>query len=123
MPLHHPEHSGEEKTIELRWSEVRVLDLVCWCSAQADEDSEHSIILDSSVRRFRCQKSYLRAHAALRWMNSRNAVLRGQKAHAGHLQALQATDNTLRVVCRPQKPFYIAHVDGSDATLSLLEPY
>ncbi|KAF2503371.1 hypothetical protein BU16DRAFT_38529 [Lophium mytilinum] len=56
-----------------------------------------SIILDSAIRRFQCQRAYLRAHAALRWMNSRNAVLRGQKAHAGHFQALQAIDNTLRV--------------------------
>lgn len=30
-------------------------------------------------------------------MNSRNAILRGQKAHAGHFPALQAVDNNLRV--------------------------
>ncbi|KAF2475349.1 uncharacterized protein BDR25DRAFT_101984 [Lindgomyces ingoldianus] len=55
------------------------------------------IIVDAGVRRFQCQRAYLRAHAGLRWMNSRNSILRGQKPNASHLQALQATDSTLRM--------------------------
>lgn len=56
------------------------------------------IITDASLRRFRAQKIYLRATAALRWVNSRNAVLQGQRAHAGHALALQQIRNTLRAV-------------------------
>ena len=59
-----------------------------------------SIITDAAVRRFQCQRAYLRAHAGLRWMNSRNSILRGQKPNASHLGALQQADayveNTLR---------------------------
>lgn len=55
-----------------------------------------TIIYDAAVRRFQCQRLYLRAHCVLRWMNSRNSILRGQKSNASHLAALQATDNTLR---------------------------
>lgn len=32
-------------------------------------------------------------------MNSRNSILRGQKPNASHFSALQAADNTLRMVC------------------------
>lgn len=56
-----------------------------------------AIITDAAVRRFQCQRAYLRAHAGLRWMNSRNSILRGQKPNASHLSALQATDNNLRM--------------------------
>ncbi|OCL10467.1 hypothetical protein AOQ84DRAFT_374888 [Glonium stellatum] len=56
-----------------------------------------SIILDACVRRFQCQKAYLRTHAALRWINSRNSILRGQKAHAGHFAQLQEVDNKLQM--------------------------
>jgi hypothetical protein len=62
-------------------------------------DFEHSIIADAAVRRFQCQRAYLRAHAGLRWMNSRNTILRGQKPNASHLGALQQVDATLRNVC------------------------
>ncbi|CAO2650195.1 Nn.00g014870.m01.CDS01 [Neocucurbitaria sp. VM-36] len=55
-----------------------------------------AIITDAAVRRFQCQRAYLRAHAGLRWMNSRNSILRGQKPNASHLGALQQTDATLR---------------------------
>jgi hypothetical protein len=60
--------------------------------------SEHSIITDAAVRRFQCQRAYLRANAGLRWMNSRNSILRGQKPNANHLGALQQADATLRNV-------------------------
>ncbi|KAI6868268.1 hypothetical protein KC338_g1889 [Hortaea werneckii] len=53
------------------------------------------IITDAAVRRFKAQKLYLQATAALRWINSRNAILQGQRAHAGHAPALQQIRNTL----------------------------
>lgn len=56
-----------------------------------------AIIVDAAVRRFRCQRAYLRAHAGLRWMNSRNSILRGQKPNPNHFNALQTADNTLRM--------------------------
>ncbi|KAF1937671.1 hypothetical protein EJ02DRAFT_48441 [Clathrospora elynae] len=55
-----------------------------------------AIITDAAVRRFQCQRAYLRAHAGLRWMNSRNSILREQKQNASHLGALQQADATLR---------------------------
>jgi hypothetical protein len=59
---------------------------------------QHSIIADAAVRRFQCQRAYLRAHAGIRWMNSRNGILQGQKPNAGHFGALQQVDATLRNV-------------------------
>ncbi|OQN98557.1 hypothetical protein B0A48_15819 [Cryoendolithus antarcticus] len=55
------------------------------------------IIIDASVRRHRAKKIYARATAALRWVNARNALLQGQRAHAGHAPALQQIRNNLRV--------------------------
>lgn len=60
--------------------------------------SEHRIITDAAVRRFQCQRAYLRAHAGLRWMNSRYSILRGQRPNASHLAALAQVDGTLRTV-------------------------
>jgi hypothetical protein len=57
------------------------------------------IIIDAAVRRFRVHKSYLQATAAMRWVNSRDAILGGRRPHAGHGPALQTVDNTLRTVC------------------------
>lgn len=79
-----------------------------------------SVILDASIRRFRCQKVYLRATAAMRWVNSRQSVLRGQKPHAGHMPALQAVDNSLRAVSFSQVPSFITEVHASLLTTSLL---
>ena len=59
---------------------------------------EPRIIIDAAVRRFRVQKSYLQATAALRWINSRNAILGGRSPRASHAPALQTIDNTLRTV-------------------------
>jgi len=53
------------------------------------------IIADAAVRRFKAQKIYLRATAALRWINARNQVLQGQRPHAGHAATLQQIRNTL----------------------------
>ncbi|KAF1917743.1 hypothetical protein BDU57DRAFT_175919 [Ampelomyces quisqualis] len=55
-----------------------------------------AIITDAAVRRFRCQRAYLLANAALRWVNARNSILRGQKPNASHLGAFQQADATLR---------------------------
>ncbi|KAI9881453.1 MAG: hypothetical protein M1830_000015 [Pleopsidium flavum] len=55
-----------------------------------------SIVLDASARRFQAQKILLRATAAIRWVNSRNGVLQGQKPHATHGPALHAANNNLR---------------------------
>lgn len=54
--------------------------------------------MDAAVRRFRCQRAYLRANAGLRWMNSRQSILRGEKPNASHMAALQQADATLRNV-------------------------
>jgi hypothetical protein len=61
---------------------------------------EHRIITDAAVRRFQCQRAYLRANAALRWVNGRNTILRGQRPNASHMAALQQLDATLRNVRR-----------------------
>ncbi|KAH6621785.1 hypothetical protein C7974DRAFT_210968 [Boeremia exigua] len=55
-----------------------------------------TIITDAAVRRFQCQRAYLRAHAGLRWMNSRHSILRSQPPNASHIAALQQVDSTLR---------------------------
>ncbi|MCJ1362164.1 hypothetical protein MMC16_001266 [Acarospora aff. strigata] len=54
------------------------------------------IMLDASARRFQAQRIFLRATAAIRWVNARHAVLQGQKPHAGHAPGLQIADNNLR---------------------------
>ncbi|KAF2133817.1 hypothetical protein P153DRAFT_372380 [Dothidotthia symphoricarpi CBS 119687] len=55
-----------------------------------------TIITDSAVRRFQCQRAYLRAHAGLRWMHSRTNILQGARPNASHIAALQQADSTLR---------------------------
>lgn len=65
--------------------------------AEGKKAQLQSIIIDSAVRRFQCQRAYLRAHAVLRWMNSRNLILRGQRPNANHFTDLQAADNALRM--------------------------
>lgn len=57
------------------------------------------ILLDASARRFQAQKIYLRAAAAIRWVNTRNTILRGYSPSNGNLSALlQQVDSTLRSV-------------------------
>ncbi|CBY01368.1 hypothetical protein LEMA_P001550.1 [Plenodomus lingam JN3] len=77
-------------------------------AATGDPEQERqqlkAIITDAAVRRFQCQRAYLRANAGLRWMNSRNSILRGQKPNASHLGLLQQADATLRNVDRPPDP-------------------
>ncbi|EXJ59854.1 hypothetical protein A1O7_04001 [Cladophialophora yegresii CBS 114405] len=54
------------------------------------------IILDASTRRFQAHKTYLRASAAMRWVQMRAQVLRGEKPAAKHANALRAVDQRLR---------------------------
>ncbi|KAI9817030.1 MAG: hypothetical protein M1832_004747 [Thelocarpon impressellum] len=65
-----------------------------------DEEREKAelqrVLIDACTRRFEAQKIYLRAAAAYRWTQYRAGVLRGQKAQAAHLPALQSTDDFLR---------------------------
>ncbi|KAK0251730.1 hypothetical protein LTR91_001754 [Friedmanniomyces endolithicus] len=57
---------------------------------------DRRIIVDAAMRRFRAQKIYLRATAALRWVNSRAALLQCRKPHAVHAPALQQIRNVFR---------------------------
>lgn len=57
-----------------------------------------SVILDAGIRRFQLQRCYLRAVAALRWINSRFGVLQGQQPHQGHSADLHAVDVSLQQV-------------------------
>ncbi|KAK4963417.1 hypothetical protein LTR10_001046 [Elasticomyces elasticus] len=65
-------------------------------------DEEHDkmhlrrVVVDAAMRRFRAQKIYLRATAALRWVNSRVSVLKGQRPHTGHAPALLQIRNVFR---------------------------
>ncbi|CAE6994992.1 hypothetical protein P3342_000024 [Pyrenophora teres f. teres] len=55
-----------------------------------------AIIKDASVRRFQCQRAYLRANAGLRWVKTRADILQGQTPNMNHMPALQQADATLR---------------------------
>ncbi|KAL8630141.1 hypothetical protein Q9189_004145 [Teloschistes chrysophthalmus] len=55
------------------------------------------IIVDASARRFQAKKIYLRAVAAVRWSNARNAILQGTP-HAAQATQQQQTNNNLRIV-------------------------
>ncbi|KAL9098354.1 MAG: hypothetical protein Q9163_005976 [Psora crenata] len=53
------------------------------------------IIVDASARRLQAQKIFLRATAAVKWINTRNITLRGGKARHGDLSKLQQIDTIL----------------------------
>lgn len=55
-------------------------------------------MLDASIRRFKIQQTYLKASAALRWVNSRNAILGTNRPQSIHTPALQQITNTMRAV-------------------------
>ncbi|KAF2399556.1 hypothetical protein EJ06DRAFT_56852 [Trichodelitschia bisporula] len=63
---------------------------------EAEKEQLRGVIRDACVRRFQCQKAYLRTLAVQRWIDSRQAILKGQRAHAGLMPHLQALDNQLR---------------------------
>lgn len=71
---------------------------MCVLSGSDRTDQIHRIIADAAIRRFKAQKLYLRATAALRWVNARTTILQGQRPHAGHAPALQQIRNQLRNV-------------------------
>ncbi|MCJ1450771.1 hypothetical protein MMC28_001105 [Mycoblastus sanguinarius] len=54
------------------------------------------VIVDGSARRFQAQKIHLRATAAVKWINRRNAILQGRKPQNGNIALLQQADNDLR---------------------------
>lgn len=56
------------------------------------------VLLDASIRRFRCQKIYLRATAAMRWINSRDAILGEGTAGNANPTTLRGVDDTLQAV-------------------------
>lgn len=63
---------------------------------EAEKRQLQRVILDASARRFQAQKIYLRAAAAFKWVQRRQAVLQGRKPQAAHSQALKEADKTLR---------------------------
>ncbi|KAF2753542.1 hypothetical protein EJ05DRAFT_505173 [Pseudovirgaria hyperparasitica] len=65
-------------------------------NSEREKSQLRSVIVDAAVRRFQCQRAYLRVHAALRWMNSRYAILQGRRPTVTHVPQLQAVDNQLR---------------------------
>ena len=83
-----------------------------WPTCKADIRAR--IIIDAAVRRFQCQRAYLRAHAGLRWMNTRSSILRGQNPNASHFTALQGADSNLRMVSRHS---------GIDSITKTIHPY
>ncbi|KAG9572596.1 hypothetical protein KCU77_g8228, partial [Aureobasidium melanogenum] len=54
------------------------------------------IMLDASIRRFKIQQIYLKASAALRWVNSRTAILGTSRPQSIHTPALQQINSTMR---------------------------
>nr|KAK5446074.1 hypothetical protein LTR18_003993 [Exophiala xenobiotica] len=54
------------------------------------------IILDACTRRLQAHKIYLRASAAMRWIQMRVQLLRGEKPGQRHVNALRAIDQRLR---------------------------
>ena len=59
----------------------------------------NSVLLDSSARRFQAKRIYLRASAAARWINTRNALPQAQVSDEQQAATLevqqQEIDNTL----------------------------
>jgi len=65
-------------------------------NAEQDKMNLRRIIVDASIRRFKAQKIYFRAVAAMHWINGRNQILQGGPAHAGHAQVLEHLRQLLR---------------------------
>ncbi|KAF2095472.1 hypothetical protein NA57DRAFT_67868 [Rhizodiscina lignyota] len=63
---------------------------------EAQRAQLQAILLDACIRRFRCQRAYLRACAVIRWIQGRNSVLQGQVETTAHATALHAVDQSLR---------------------------
>ncbi|KAL9585603.1 MAG: hypothetical protein Q9212_001425 [Teloschistes hypoglaucus] len=74
------------------------LDISSMPNGSGDQEKRQlqRIIIDASARRFQAKKIYLRAVAAVRWSNARNAILQGTP-HAAQATQLQQTNNSLRI--------------------------
>ncbi|MCJ1407243.1 hypothetical protein MMC19_001314 [Ptychographa xylographoides] len=92
------------------------------------------ILVDASARRFRVQKIYLKAVAAMRWVSTRTAILRGQKPNANHRAALQQAENALRAELASitderivnelrQKDWSAGHYLAEDPSLATLQSW
>lgn len=68
---------------------------------EEDQETDQGlrIILDASTRRLQAHKIYLRAAAAMRWVQLRTQLLRGEKPSSRHVNGLRAIDQRLRQVC------------------------
>ena len=62
---------------------------------------QQRVITDASARRFQAQKIFLRAAAAIKWVQLRQSILQGGKPQTSHLQALRQADTALRNVNAP----------------------
>jgi hypothetical protein len=74
-----------------------------------------SVILDAGVRRFQLQRCYLRAVAALRWINSRYQALQGQRPHSAQPTQLSAVDAALQQVRHPPSFLPRNHIPSTQA--------
>ena len=92
-----PSSNGEKEKQQLQRYAVESSARLRRCDATTD-GMHVSVMLDASARRFQAQKIYLRAVAAVRWVNSRNTILQGQRPHAGNAAALRQADTNLRAV-------------------------
>ncbi|OAL31593.1 hypothetical protein AYO22_01185 [Fonsecaea multimorphosa] len=63
---------------------------------EVQKASLQRIILDASTRRFQAHKIYLRGSAAMRWVQARTQLLRGEKPGARHANGLRSIDQRLR---------------------------
>ncbi|KIW87419.1 uncharacterized protein Z519_12055 [Cladophialophora bantiana CBS 173.52] len=63
---------------------------------EVQKASLQRIILDASTRRFQAHKIYLRGSAAMRWVQLRAQLLRGEKPSPRHANSLRAIDQRLR---------------------------
>ncbi|KIV82704.1 hypothetical protein, variant [Exophiala sideris] len=57
------------------------------------------IILDAATRRLQAHKIYLRAAAAIRWVQMRGQLSRGEQSSQRRASGLRAIDHRLRQVC------------------------
>ncbi|KAL8832869.1 MAG: hypothetical protein Q9170_004711 [Blastenia crenularia] len=74
------------------------LDLLQVPSSSGEQEKRQlqRVIIDASARRFQARKIYLRAVAAVRWSNTRNAILQGQQPSQSHATQLQQANDILR---------------------------
>jgi hypothetical protein len=70
-------------------------------NSSLESDVRTRVMLDASIRRFKIQQVYLKASAALRWVNSRNAILGTNRPQSIHTPALLQITNTMRSVSLP----------------------